>query len=161
MKRFGFRFFLTFLSGALVAGLIGPMLGSVGSLAATRYEDLSLFTSVLTHVRRNYVEAVDEGQLIRGAVRGMLHELDPHSSFMDAEAYEEMQVDTKGEFHGLGIEISKRRDGYIEDVAPIDGTPATPDGNRAPEHIVSKFPTQTPENWTDSLSTARSPEGRR
>jgi carboxyl-terminal processing protease len=149
MKRFRIRFFFTFLSGVLVAGLIGPMIGSVGSVAATRYEDLSLFTSVLTHVRRNYVEAVDEGELVRGAVRGMLQELDPHSSFMDADAYREMQVDTKGEFHGLGIEISKRRDGYIEVVSPIEGTPASRAGIRSRDQIVSICPTVPPEDWTE------------
>ena len=62
------------------------------------------------------------GSLIRGAVRGMLAELDPHSSYLDPEAHQEMQIDTRGEFHGLGIEISKRRDGMIEVVSPIEGT---------------------------------------
>ena len=124
MRRLRVRFLLAFLSGVLAAALAGSFAGSVGSFAATRYEDLSLFTNVLTLVRRNYVEPVDERKLVRGAVRGMLHELDPHSSFMDVDAYQEMQVDTKGEFHGLGIEITKRRDGFIEVVSPIEGTPA-------------------------------------
>ena len=143
------RLLLTFLSGVVAAAVASVVAGTVGSVAATRYEDLSLFTSVLNLVRRNYVEDIDETRLVRGAVRGMLEELDPHSSFMDAEAYEEMQVDTKGEFHGLGIEITKRRDGFIEVVSPIEGTPAARAGVRARDQIVSICPTEKPADWKD------------
>ena len=101
------RGLLTFSAGFVAALAVAGLLGAVGSVSAsTRYDDLSLFTSVLNHVRRNYVEDVDERTLVHGAVRGMLEELDPHSSFLDPAAYREMQVDTKGEFHGLGIEIT-------------------------------------------------------
>jgi carboxyl-terminal processing protease len=77
----------------------------------------------------------------------MLAELDPHSAYMDPEAHKEMQIDTKGEFHGLGIEISKRRDGFIEVVAPIDGTPAARAGVRAKDQIVAICPTEPPTDW--------------
>ena len=119
MRRQRVRFLLTFLAGIAAAVLVTSFSSSMSVVAATRYEDLSLFTSVLNLVRRNYVEDVDETNLIRGAVRGMLAELDPHSAYMDPDAHKEMQIDTKGEFHGLGIEISKRQDGYIEVVAPM------------------------------------------
>jgi len=148
MVRTRTRFLLTFLAGILAAVLVATA-ASVGSFAATRYEDLSLFTNVLTLVRRNYVEPIDEGKLVRGAVRGMLAELDPHSSFMDADAYTEMQVDTKGEFHGLGIEISKTRAGYIEVVSPIEGTPADRAGIRARDQIVAICPTEVPDEWDE------------
>ena len=74
---------------------------------AQRYEDLSLFTSILELVRSHYVEEVDEHALLQSAMRGLLEDLDPHSSFMEPTEFDEMQVETKGEFHGLGIEISK------------------------------------------------------
>ena len=109
--------------------VIASAAGNVAS--AARYDDSRLFTSVLQLVQQNYVEEVDESALIRGAMRGMLAELDPHSSFLDTEAHREMQVDTRGEFHGLGIEITKRKDGFIEVVAPIEGTPAFQAGVRA------------------------------
>ena len=145
------RTLLTFLAGVLAAVLVSTLAGGVGRLsAATRYEDLSLFTSVLTLVRRNYVEPVEERKLVRGAVRGMLHELDPHSSFMDSDQYQEMQVDTRGEFHGLGIEIAKRRDGFIEVVSPIEGTPAARAGIRARDQIVSICPTEPPDDWDEN-----------
>jgi carboxyl-terminal processing protease len=153
-KRLRIRFFLTFLAGILAAALVATA-ASVGSFAATRYEELSLFTNVLTLVRRNYVEPVDERKLVRGAVRGMLAELDPHSSFMDADAYKEMQVDTKGEFHGLGIEISKTREGYIEVVSPIEGTPADRAGIKARDQIVSICPTEVPDDWDEDCRSTK------
>ena len=64
-----------------------------------------------------------------------------------------MQVDTKGEFHGLGIEITKRRDGFIEVVSPIEGTPAARAGVRARDEIISICPTQKPEDWTEDCRT--------
>jgi len=154
-KSLRIRILLSFLAGVVAAVLVAAA-GSVGSSAAGRYEDLSLFTNVLTHVRRNYVEPIDEGKLVRGAIRGMLSELDPHSSFMDADAYTEMQVDTKGEFHGLGIEISKTRDGYIEVVSPIEGTPADRAGIKSRDQIVAICPTERPDDWTEDCAPTKS-----
>ena len=131
----GLRSFLLFTGGAMVAAF-AIQWSSARSVDAARYEDLDLFTSVLHHLRRNYVEEVDETTLIRSAVRGMLAELDPHSSYMDPESHREMQIDTRGEFHGIGIEISKRRDGVIEVIAPIEGTPAALGGIQARDQIV-------------------------
>ena len=155
MRRQRVRLLLTFLSGVVAAAIVSVVAGTVGSVAATRYEDLSLFTSVMNLVRRNYVEEIDEGRLIRGALRGMLEELDPHSSFLDSDAYREMQVDTKGEFHGLGIEITKRRDGFIEVVSPIEGTPAARAGVRARDQIISICPTEKPADWTENCRTTK------
>ncbi len=150
MHRERIRIFLTFLAGVTFSAGVLVVAGGVGNTAsATRYDDLGLFTSVLRLVRQNYVEEVDEGALVRGAVRGMLNELDPHSSFLDTEAYREMQVDTRGEFHGLGIEITKRRDGFIEVIAPIDGTPADLAGIRARDSIVAICPTEVPDDWPE------------
>ncbi len=156
MRRLRIRFLLTFLAGVVVAGALPIFAGNVGSSMASRYDDLSLFTSVLTLVRGNYVEPIDDSELIRGAVRGMLDELDPHSTFLDVAAYEEMQVDTKGEFHGLGIEITKQKDGFIEVISPIEGTPADRAGIRARDLIVKICPTETPEGWEDACRSTKS-----
>ena len=121
----------------------------------SRYEDLALFSQVLTIVRRTYVEPVDESDLLRSALRGLLLELDPHSAFMEAEAYEEMQVDTRGKFHGLGIEISKREDRTIEVVAPIEGTPADRAGILSRDRIVAICPTEVPEDWTEECRNTK------
>ncbi|HEB90046.1 MAG TPA: S41 family peptidase [Deltaproteobacteria bacterium] len=117
--------------------------------AAQRYEDLSLFASVLDLVRGNYVEEVDEHALLMSAMRGILEDLDPHSAFMEPEAFDDMQVETKGEFQGLGIEISKEIGQFIEVVSPIDGTPAKRAGIEAHDRITSICPTEKPEEWAE------------
>jgi carboxyl-terminal processing protease len=157
-RRLRIRFASGFLAGIVAAGGLGLALSSERTFAATSYEDLSLFSSVLRIIRENYVDEVDESRLIRGAVRGMLAELDPHSSYLDPEAHQEMQIDTRGEFHGLGIEISKRRDGMIEVVSPIEGTPAWRAGIRAQDQIVAICPTEPPEGWTEPCRSTKNME---
>lgn len=140
----------SFAQGAvLVLVLVITIAAGITAAASSRYEDFALFTSVLTHVRMNYVEPVNEHDLLTGALNGMLRELDPHSGFLDTEAYREMQVDTRGEFHGLGIEITKRQGEPIEVVSPIDGTPAQRAGIHARDMIVTICPTELPEDWTE------------
>jgi carboxyl-terminal processing protease len=155
MDRPRFRFLITFFSGFAAALLAIVVAGGRDTLATTRYDDLSLFTSVLNLVQRHYVEPVDEGKLLRGALRGLLRELDPHSAFMDVEAYKEMQIDTKGEFHGLGIEITKSEEDFIQVVAPIEGTPAARAGIRARDQIVSICPTEPPEDWKEECRSTQ------
>jgi carboxyl-terminal processing protease len=155
MARSRFRVALGFVSGAVLTALLFAVTGSAGSATSTRYEDLSLFASVLDLVRKNYVEPVDEHKLVQGALRGMLQELDPHSSYLDPEAHKEMQIDTKGEFFGLGIEITKRQDGMVEVVAPIDGTPAARAGLKPRDQIVSICPDKRPEGWTEDCKPTK------
>ena len=87
------------------------------------YQQLNLFGDVLERIRRDYVEPVEEKQLIENAINGMLSALDPHSSYMNPKSYKDMQVQTKGEFGGLGIEVTMDN-GVIKVVSPIDDTPA-------------------------------------
>jgi len=123
--------------------------GDRDARSAQRYEDLSLFTSILELVRNQYVEEVDEHELLQSAMRGLLLGLDPHSSFMAPTEFDEMQVETKGEFHGLGIEISKATGEYLEVVSPIEGTPAQRAGIKARDRISSICPTVKPADWTE------------
>lgn len=119
-----------------LAGLI-----SVGSLqvplarAESAYQELQLFTDVLTIVRRSYVEEVSVKDLVYGAIDGMLSSLDPHSGFMPPDMYKELKVDTRGEFGGLGIEITIR-DGVLTIVTPIEDTPAFRAGLEAGDQIL-------------------------
>ena len=149
------RFLFGFFAGAALAAAVVTVTAGVTRVGATRYEDLSLFSNVLRLVRDNYVEPVEERDLVQGAVRGMLQSLDPHSSYLDPGAHKEMQVDTKGEFHGLGIEITKRRDGFVEVVSPIDGTPAARAGIRARDQIVTICPTEKPEDWDEPCRSTK------
>src|ERR1700686_4756538 len=99
------------------------------------YKQLSLFGDVFERVRSDYVEKPDDGKLVESAINGMLTGLDPHSSYMDAKSFRDMQVQTRGEFGGLGIEVTME-DGVIKVVAPIDETPAAKAGVMANDYIT-------------------------
>src|SRR5579863_4433471 len=99
------------------------------------YRQLNLFGDVFERVRSDYVEKPDDSKLIESAISGMLSGLDPHSSYMDAKAFRDMQVQTRGEFGGLGIEVTME-DGVIKVVSPIDDTPASKAGILANDYIT-------------------------
>ena len=125
------------LAVILCAGLLsfGSLNHPLDAQAETPYQELKLFTDVLSIVRQNYVEEVDMQELVYGGIKGMLSVLDPHSSFMTPDDYREMQVETKGEFGGIGIEISLR-DGVLTVVTPIEDTPAFEVGMLPGDRIV-------------------------
>jgi len=100
------------------------------------YKQLELFARVLSYVQNNYVEPVQEEQLIHGAIKGMLETLDPHTLFMPPEVFKEMKIDTSGEFGGLGIEVVKK-DEVITVVSPLDDTPAARAGIRRGDQILA------------------------
>jgi carboxyl-terminal processing protease len=108
---------------------------SARAAAADAYKQLSLFGDVFERVRSDYVEKPDDGKLVETAINGMLTGLDPHSSYMDAKSFRDMQVQTRGEFGGLGIEVTME-DGLIKVVAPIDETPAAKAGVMANDFIT-------------------------
>ena len=105
--------------------------------AADTYRQLNLFGDVFERVRADYVEKPDDAKLIETAINGMLAGLDPHSSYMDSKSFRDMQVQTRGEFGGLGIEVTME-DGLIKVVAPIDDTPAAKAGVMAND-IITKL----------------------
>jgi len=107
---------------------------SARAAAADTYRQLSLFGDVFERVRADYVEKPDDSKLVESAINGMLAGLDPHSSYMDAKSFRDMQVQTRGEFGGLGIEVTME-DGLIKVVAPIDETPAAKAGVMANDII--------------------------
>jgi carboxyl-terminal processing protease len=100
---------------------------SAYAAGADTYRQLNLFGDVFEKVRSNYVEKPDDDKLMEAAISGMLSSLDPHSSYMDAKSFGDMQVETKGEFGGLGIELIEE-DGLVKIVSPIDDTPAAKAG---------------------------------
>ena len=99
------------------------------------YEQLNLFGEVFDRIRSGYVEDVNSSDLISAAIRGMLTSLDPHSGYMPPESFQDMQVDTKGAFGGLGIEVTQE-DGFVKVVAPMDGTPASEAGIQSGDFIT-------------------------
>lgn len=127
--------------------------------AAAEYQELQLFTDVLAIVRRSYVEEVKMKDLIYGAINGMLAALDPHSSFMPPDVYREMKIDTRGEFGGLGIEITIR-DGVLTVVSPIEDTPAFRAGLQAGDQILKIEDKVTKDmSIMDAVKLMRGPKG--
>ena len=99
------------------------------------YEQLNLFGEVFDRIRSGYVEDVNSSDLISAAIRGMLTSLDPHSGYMPPESFQDMQVDTRGAFGGLGIEVTQE-DGFVKVVSPMDGTPASEAGIQSGDFIT-------------------------
>ena len=108
---------------------------SAKAAAADTYRQLNLFGDVFERVRADYVEKPDDAKLVEQAINGMLNGLDPHSSYMDAKSFKDMQVQTRGEFGGLGIEVTME-DGLVKVVTPIDDTPAAKAGVMAGDIIT-------------------------
>ena len=98
-------------------------------------DDLRLFSEVFGRIKSDYVEPVEDRKLLKEAINGMLTGLDPHSAFLDQEAYRDLQVGTQGEFGGLGIEVGME-DGFVKVVSPIDDSPASRAGVKSGDLIV-------------------------
>ena len=123
------------------------------------YESIEMFTDVLSIVKKSYVEEVDTKKLIYGAINGMLASLDPHSSFMPPDMFKELKIDTKGEFGGLGIEITIK-DGMLTVISPIEDTPAFKAGIKANDQIL-KINDKFTKDMTimDAVKLMRGPKG--
>lgn len=146
--------------------LIGTMV-VIGEIAVRRaqalpddtYKELQTFANVLAIVQKNYVEPVTTKQLISGAITGMLSSLDPHSAYLTPELYRDLQVETRGSFGGLGIEITDRN-GVLTIVSPIDDTPAYRAGLKANDQIVKINSAFTKDiTLTEAVKLMRGPKG--
>src|SRR5437868_662562 len=147
MRR-NFTFLLGTVAGAcftvLVTGPQGAHLVAAAKAAArpdTTYSQLNLFGDVFERIRGSYVEKPDDGKLMEGAINGMISSLDPHSRYMNAKGWSDMQETTHGEFGGLGIEVTME-DGLVKVVAPIDDTPARSEERRVGKECRSRW-------WTE------------
>ena len=124
------------LAGALIATQVaGPLIAQEATQSSSVYQQLDLFGDIFERIRAQYVEPVDSEKLIEAAINGMLTSLDPHSSYLNAKDFDDMQVQTHGEFGGLGIEVTQE-EGFIKVVSPMDGTPADKAGIQAGDFIT-------------------------
>ena len=142
----------------VVAWIAGS--GFLKDLAATSdetYEQLKLFTDVLEMVEKNYVDEVDSKQLIEDAIQGLVTGLDPHSALMTPDDFKELQVDTQGEFTGIGVSITMR-DEFVTVISPIEGTPAYKIGIKAGDRIVQVDGKPT-RDLREAVSWIRGPKG--
>lgn len=146
----------------VVALVLGVMLGKgwehTGHATET-YEELKTFSEVLTQVQKSYVDETKVKDLVQGAIRGMLSTLDPHSAYMTPDMYKEMQVETKGEFGGVGIQIGVKEN-RLAVIAPIEGTPAYRAGIKAGD-FITKVNDETTKDLTlmDAVQKMRGPKG--
>lgn len=124
------------LAGAIISTQVtGPLIAQEAERNATIYEQLDLFGDIFERIRSQYVEEVDESDLIEAAIDGMLTSLDPHSSYLSPDDAADMRVQTRGEFGGLGIEVTQE-EGFVKVVSPIDDTPADAAGIEAGDFIT-------------------------
>ena len=125
---------LCLLACLLLLGLQGDSQVSA-ALERSIYKNLKTFNEVLDMVQKNYVEEVDSRKLLEGAINGMMKSLDPHSTYMTAEMYKDLEAETRGSFGGIGIEITIKKD-VLTVVSPVEDTPAYNAGIKAGDHII-------------------------
>jgi len=154
-KIWGFSLLVLMIAAFLGWGRIHR----VGADIDSTYEKLKLLADVLAIVEKNYVEPVNVGKVIQGAINGMLETLDPHSNFMPQEMFKEMQTETRGSFEGLGFEITIR-DKFLTVVAPIEDTPAFRAGVQSGDQILRIEGKSTRDmNLLDAVKRLRGPRG--
>jgi carboxyl-terminal processing protease len=136
MKKFMMAALGGTVAGALLSTQVaGPLIAQEATRNSTVYEQLDLFGDIFERIRGQYVEEVETDKLIEAAINGMLTSLDPHSSYLAPEDFDDMQVQTRGEFGGLGIEVTQE-EGFVKVVSPMDGTPADAAGIEAGDFIT-------------------------
>jgi len=143
---------------AVVFWTIGS--GFLGNLAAKddeTYEGLKIFADVIQLVEKEYVDEVDSKQLIQNAIQGMVQSLDPHSSLLPPDAFEDLQIDTKGKFTGIGIHITMK-DGFVTVITPIEDTPAFKAGIKPLDRIV-QVDDQPIKDLRQAVNMMRGPRG--
>ncbi|OGR25358.1 MAG: peptidase S41 [Desulfobacterales bacterium RIFOXYA12_FULL_46_15] len=147
---------------AVVIAILMPAVGLINPLMADdkTYNSLKMFTDVLEELEKNYVDDVNSEALIHNAIKGMVGNLDPHSSFMPPEAFDELQDDTKGEFSGIGIVITMK-EGILTVVSPIEGTPAYKAGIQTGDMIIriDEKSTKDMELW-EAVNMMRGPQNK-
>ncbi|MCD6137933.1 MAG: S41 family peptidase [Deltaproteobacteria bacterium] len=130
-KFIGLTFFFFIALCVLGSGLQQYLLAGTEKT----YEELKIFSDVLDIIEKNYVDPIDSKKLIEGAIQGMVESLDPHSSFLSPDVYKELQIETKGEFSGVGIVITMK-DNVLTVISPIEGSPAHRAGIKAGDQII-------------------------
>ncbi len=158
------RFSTVLISGLTLTAIlmVGIFIGKGGDrpgYASESYEELQVFAEVLSQVKKHYVEETKTKDLVHGALRGMLAGLDPHSSFMTTDMFKEMQVETRGEFGGLGIQIGIK-DNRLTVIAPIEDTPAFAAGIQSGDTIIQVDETPTKDlTLMEAVQHMRGPQG--
>ncbi len=143
---------------ALAIAILGPgVYRGISDNREDTYQGLKVFSDVIELVEKNYVDDVKSKKLIENAIQGMVSSLDPHSSLLTPESYKELQIDTQGEFTGIGIHVTMRNN-LVTVISPIEGTPAYEAGIKAGDKII-KVDGVTTDNLRDAVKRMRGPKG--
>jgi len=150
------------LWSALLIAVVFCIIGSgfyrnLSAKGAETYKGLKLFSDVIELVENNYVDPVDSKDLIEKGIQGMVHSLDPHSSLLAPDDFKELQIDTQGEFTGIGVSITMK-DGFVTVISPIEGTPAYKAGIKAGDKII-KVNGKTTGDLRQAVKMIRGPKG--
>ncbi|MEI9929706.1 MAG: PDZ domain-containing protein [Rhizomicrobium sp.] len=150
------------LGAVMASAVFGLLPAAHGANDMSTYRQLDLFSQAFDTVRKNYVRPVQDSELVNAAIDGMVTGLDPHSSYMDPKSYADMQIQTKGEFGGVGIEVTME-DGLIKVISPIDDTPAAKAGIKTGDFIAAIDGTaiQGPRSQRGDRQDARVPRDRK
>ncbi len=156
MKKFAFVG-LGMVVGFIAALGLLPAAHGAGDMSA--YRQLDLFSDAFERVRANYVRPVEDSELINAAIEGMVSNLDPHSSYMDPKAFADMQIQTRGSFGGIGIEVTMEN-GLVKIISPIDNTPGAKAGLKAGDYIAAiNGASVQGMNLNDAIDKMRGPTG--
>lgn len=158
-KKYVFLVLLMVLAIGVGFSLSGKTVTKVMAIARSEYETLETFTNILAIVKKNYVDDIETKDLVLGAINGMLSSLDPHSTYLPPDLYKELQMETQGNFGGLGIEITVR-EGILTVVSPIEDTPAFKVGIKAGDKII-KIESEFTKDMTlmEAVKKMRGPQG--
>ena len=157
MRKQHIKLCLTLLIAVLFLTIGSGFYRNLSANGAETYKGLKLFSDVIELVEKNYVDPVDSKELIEKAVQGMVHGLDPHSSLLSPDDFKELQIDTHGEFTGIGVSITMK-DGFVTVISPIEGTPAYKAGIKAGDKIV-KVNGKATGDLRQAVKMIRGPKG--
>ena len=151
------KLWLLVLISIILWSLGTGLYGDLSADSEETYQGLKIFSDVIQLIEENYVEEVDSKDLIEKAIQGMVRSLDPHSALLPPDAYEDLDIDTKGKFTGIGIHITMR-DGFVTVISPIEGTPAYKAGIMALDKII-KVDGKTVNDIREAVKMMRGPKG--